>query len=54
MELIVRAGEGHSMNSEAYTLTRIIVDPKDGIIFECLNENQRVVTVKPPRFVKEG
>ncbi|KKN65781.1 hypothetical protein LCGC14_0478260 [marine sediment metagenome] len=54
MDLIVRTGKGHSMNSEAYTLVRIIVDPTDGITFECLNKAQRLVTVRPPRLVRDA
>ena len=54
MDLIVRTGEGHAAMSEAYTLVRIIVDPKDGITFECLTkETNRFVTVRPPRFVRD-
>ncbi len=54
MELIVRTGKGHSMNSEAYTLVRIIVDPTDGITFECLNEAKSFVTVRPPRLIRDA
>ena len=55
MDLIVRTGEGHAAMSEAYTLVRIIVDPKDGITFECIDKKSlRQVTVRPPRMVKES
>ena len=54
MELIVRTGSGHSLMREGYVLVRIIVDSKDGITFECLNKDNRQVTVRPPRVVKEN
>ena len=52
MDLIVRTGK----NSETYTLIRIIVDPGEGILFECLEQTNKiankVVTVRPPRLIK--
>lgn len=50
MDLVVRS----DMNSEAYTLKRIIVDPGDGIIFECLTKDNRLVTVRPPRLIRDA
>ena len=54
MDLVVRSGSGHAQMSDAYTLRRIIVDPKDGITFECLDKANRLVTVRPPKVVKDN
>ncbi len=54
MELVVRSGSGHAQMSEAYTLMRIIVDPKDGVSFECLDRANRLVTVRPPSLFQNN